>query len=528
MKESRSSTAPDGRPGAGSYLGSGLLTRNTVLNLVGQTAPLLVALVAIPLLIPAIGTDRFGLLVIAWVILGYFSLLDMGLGRSLTQLVAERLGGGGSDEIPGLAGTGILLMLAVGLLAGTALYLLSPLLTGGILNVPPGLRGEALAAFRVLALAVPFVVVSAGLRGLLESVQRFGWVNAVRIPQGVLSYLAPLAVVPVSQSLAAMVWALLAVRLGVCGAYGALCLRAFPGLGSAARHGLTHARDLMRLGGWITVSNLVGPLIVYADRFLIGIVMTSAAVAYYATPFEVVSRLWVIPGAVAGVFFPAFATSFRTDRTRTAVLLEGASRTVLLIVFPLAFVLIAFAQEGLALWVGDEFAGPGAPVARWLTLGMLVNAVAQVPFAFVQGVGRPDLTAKLHLVEAPFYFGLLWVLLGTFGITGAAVAWTVRATVDGFFLLWISSRILPEGRERCVDIALWTGVGVAILAATVIPVGGPALRVLLLAGLFAVAAWGAWWRIVPRARSKRSGSDAPRPPSDADEETQVSDEPVLP
>jgi len=75
------------------------LARNVLWNLLGTGAPLLVALFAIPLLIEGLGTERFGVLLIAWMVVGYFSLFDMGLGRALTKLVAEKLGKGTGDEI---------------------------------------------------------------------------------------------------------------------------------------------------------------------------------------------------------------------------------------------------------------------------------------------------------------------------------------------------------------------------------------------------------------------------------------------
>ena len=59
-----------------------LLARNTIWNLVGQVAPMCVALFAIPVLIRHIGTDRFAILTIAWMVVGYFSLFDLGLGRN--------------------------------------------------------------------------------------------------------------------------------------------------------------------------------------------------------------------------------------------------------------------------------------------------------------------------------------------------------------------------------------------------------------------------------------------------------------
>ena len=84
-----------------------LLARNTIWNLVGAGAPLLVALVSIPLLIQGMGTDRFGLLTLSWVVIGYFSFFDLGLGWALTKLVSDRIGSGRAEEIPPVAWTAL-------------------------------------------------------------------------------------------------------------------------------------------------------------------------------------------------------------------------------------------------------------------------------------------------------------------------------------------------------------------------------------------------------------------------------------
>ena len=100
------------------HLTSGrLLARNTLWNLAGNGAPLLVAVFSIPILIHGLGKDRFGVLTLAWALIGYASLFDIGLGRALTQLVAKKLGGGEDHEIPALAWTSLLLMAALGAVA---------------------------------------------------------------------------------------------------------------------------------------------------------------------------------------------------------------------------------------------------------------------------------------------------------------------------------------------------------------------------------------------------------------------------
>src|SRR5947207_611833 len=114
----------DTHKGRNGHLTSGrLLARNTVWNLVGSGAPMLVAVFCIPILIRGLGTDRFGVLTLAWALVGYASLFDLGLGRALTQLVARKLGAGEEREIPSLAWTSLLLMLLLGF-AGTAAVLL--------------------------------------------------------------------------------------------------------------------------------------------------------------------------------------------------------------------------------------------------------------------------------------------------------------------------------------------------------------------------------------------------------------------
>src|SRR5712691_7432424 len=88
------------------------LARNMVFNLLGQGSPLLAALFAIPFLVEGLGTDRFGILTLAWMVIGYFSLFDLGLGRAVTKFAAELLGSRNSAGFNRLVWTAWYLMFA--------------------------------------------------------------------------------------------------------------------------------------------------------------------------------------------------------------------------------------------------------------------------------------------------------------------------------------------------------------------------------------------------------------------------------
>lgn len=467
-----------------------LLARNTLWNLLGQGAPLLVAIVAIPILIHSLGTDRFGVLTLAWVVIGYFSLFDLGLGRALTQLVARRFGTEEAEGTPALVWTALALMFALGCVGALVLAGLTPWLVTTALKIPAPLQAESQHAFLILAASIPVVISTTGLRGVLEAHQRFGLSNAVRIPSGFFTYLGPVLVLPFTKSLFWVVAVLMAGRIISGLAYLVLCL----GVMSALRRIALDRRTvipLFRFGGWMTVSNLVGPLMVYLDRFLIGALISISAVAYYATPYEMVTKLLVIPGALAGVLFPAFSTSFVHDRDRAALLLVRGVKYLFLVLFPCALVIVTLAHPGLTVWLGPTFASHSTRVLQWLAAGIFFNSLAQIPFALVQGAGRPDLSAKLHMIEVPLYLGALWWLLGTFGIDGAAMAWMARAGIDMLALFAMAFRLVPTQRDSRSRMVFALGMAVLVLAVAALP-NSLALQagwlVITLLG-FALVAW---------------------------------------
>src|SRR3712207_974417 len=63
--------------------------RNTLWNLFGTGLPILLALLTVPAIIHGAGAARFGVLTIAWAVLGYFGLFDLGIGRAAIKFLAE-------------------------------------------------------------------------------------------------------------------------------------------------------------------------------------------------------------------------------------------------------------------------------------------------------------------------------------------------------------------------------------------------------------------------------------------------------
>ena len=173
----------------------------------------MVAVVCLPMLKRGLGTERLGIMSLAWVLIGYFSLFDLGLSRALTKLVAERIAQRRQSEVASLVWTSLSLMTAVGIVGALLTFLLAPYLVERLLKVPASLSHEALGSFYWLGAAVPVVVLTAGLRGVLEAVQHFRLATAIRVPMGIFTYLGPAALLPFTHSLIPIIAVLVLGRI---------------------------------------------------------------------------------------------------------------------------------------------------------------------------------------------------------------------------------------------------------------------------------------------------------------------------
>ena len=421
---------------------AGLLARNTILNLVGNVVPLAVGLVTIPYVVRRLGSDGFGILSLGWVLLGYFSLFDLGLGRATTKFVAEALGRGELHRLPSLVWTSLGYQLIFGAVGSVIIGAGVPLLVDHILKVPPQLVHETKVSFWLLAASLPVVLATTALRSVLESAQRFDWVNYVKVPASVSVFLLPAIALGLGFRLPGIILLLVLSRLGATIAYLVLCLKLFPQLRRRFSMEFPTLRPLLMYGGWVTVSGIVSPLLVNVDRFVIGALVSMTAVGFYTAPAEIVGRLTIFPGSLVTTLFPAFSSLEAGGAKERVGRLYGQSvKFLLLTLGPALALLAALAHEILRLWLGNEFALQSTLVLQVMAVGVLLNSLALIPYSLIQGLGRPDVTAKFHLLELPLYIALAWVLVKNLGLPGAALAWTLRMGLDALLLFGAAWRL---------------------------------------------------------------------------------------
>ncbi|MBU2719982.1 oligosaccharide flippase family protein, partial [Acidithiobacillus ferridurans] len=243
------------------------IARSTLINLAGLLIPTVVSLATVPLYLRWIGEVRYGVLLLAFTLLGYFGAFDLGLGRAVAQRVARQESG---EERNRTFWTAFLLSAGMGVLGGIILYFLGHWLFADIFQIPAMLRGEAQKAIPWLAAIVPLIALISVLAGTLEARQAFLSLNASQIIGVIGLQTFPLLSVALGHgSIAALIAAALAGRLvGVLVMFW-LTARRLPFVGWPALH-RAEIGPLLRFGGWVSVSGAVIPLLTIIDRLIIG------------------------------------------------------------------------------------------------------------------------------------------------------------------------------------------------------------------------------------------------------------------
>lgn len=407
------------------------LIKHSIFNIAGFAIPTLIAVPCLGILARWIGVESFGLFTLAFAIVGYTSIFDAGLTRAVIREIS--IFKNDFEEQKKILGTTNLIILLLSSLASILLFSSCNLIVN-FLGVSAELLQKAIESFKILAFIMPFFLLNQIWLGYLEGKEKFFIINIQRIISSSLIAILPLIFCIWDKNLVFAVYGLLVARIIAMLITFYSCRNIL--LASGLKfHYITFNR-IIKFGSWITISNIISPLMVYFDRFIVSNLLGANKVAYYTAPSEGVARLINLPTALSRVLFPKLSS---TDNNIERMKLENQSyKLIVFSCLPLTIIVILFAKQIMALWMGVEYGGVSAQVLQILMCGFFFNALAQIPFTVLQSKGLAKTTATVHMFELLPYLIILYLFSINFGLVGTAWAWTIRVIADFIILLKLS------------------------------------------------------------------------------------------
>ncbi|WP_298336247.1 oligosaccharide flippase family protein [uncultured Erythrobacter sp.] len=407
-----------------------MIARNSLFSITGSIVPVLVTIVTLPFLLGLIGAERYGALALCWLILIYSAQVLDGVGTAITHAVARARGD--QQSARDSMATGLVTALLISPITAIFASVIAFVFFGQFFEVSDTVRNELVASIWLIGASSFVSGVSRAVYGALVGKERFPSASlATMVSNSGLPVLALLFANVFGVSLVVLMWASLsAYCLGL--ALLSFNLWRSELRGQPAYVTWDKSKALLQFGVWIMVASSVAPLLLTMDRMVIGVQLGAVAVAAYTIPFQIISRLQLLPQSLVRVLFPRLSMS---DGTKAYELGFHYSIAMSACFAPMVIGMIYLIEPLLRLWLGDKLDPSSVQVGTWLLCAFYLSAIVQTKAVYLQSQGKGARFAKFQIGLILPYLVILFHSAQAFGIMGVVVAFLLRRMAEALFLV---------------------------------------------------------------------------------------------
>jgi O-antigen/teichoic acid export membrane protein len=427
------------------------LMKNVIWNFIGQVWMVLLGFFATPFIVRTLNVNFYGIYTLVGVIIGYFSFLQFGLGTAAIKYIAQYFVNRQEENIHRTFWACFVVYALLGAVGSAAIAVLSRWVAIRVFKIPAGLEETAVVVISIGGLGFLNAMLMAVVSGVIQAVGRFDILNRVGIVLGTLQIGLAIILLKLGFSLREVIISNVAVQtLGVYIVWR-IANRILPYLKQPVWD-LRVFVTLLKFGGFVSISSIVGPILLNIEKLFLTSLRSVASLTYYSVPFGLVDRLTVIRSSFSSVLFPAFSSL--QESADIKVNRDLHERTTLYLFFLYTFFVlffIIFGREFLASWIGGNFSYNSTRILAILSLAGLLNALAVPSLNVLQGLNKPQIPALFHVIETVLYIPAAYFLIARYGGTGAALAFLLRVCLDTVLLNYASCRLFG------VKLVFWYG-----------------------------------------------------------------------
>lgn len=402
----------------------------------GRVVTLGVWFVLTPFLLHHLGPVEYGLWVLVGALVGYGTILDLGISSAVAKYVAEYRARGEIEKARALVATALSLYTALGLLAVALAAALSPVFPR-VFNIPASEHHRAALLVLVSGLVVGVELPASTSYSVLRGLQRFDVINLINVVGMLLLALVTVIVILLGGGLIGIVAANIPLTLLMQIPTVWFIRRTAPDLPVGWRgFDLRLVRPVASFSSALFLTSIAGQLKAKTDELVIGAFLPVARV----TPYALARRLSELPQILTSQFIRillplASQLHAERDRARLRALFTTSTRASLALFLPIACGVAVLAGPFLAAWVGPAYAHNGRLVLILVVAGLVEISVWPAA-AILQGMARHRLLAVFSAGSALANLGLSIVLVRPLGVTGVALGTLIATGGEMFFFVF--------------------------------------------------------------------------------------------
>lgn len=410
-------------------------------TLMGTILPLLASLVSTPFIIRILGSEAYGVLILVGLIPNYFAFADFGMGMASTKYGSEAFGEGKREKEGEIVRTASLIALSASIVFAVPLFIFSHWIIVEWFKVPEPYQFVGSISLKITSVSFVLGILATVLSSPQRSRLRMDLnmlVNA--IPKILMALFTPL-VLYFGGHLLEAIWVAFFGSLMVFIGTVLISAKLLPQLLGFSISKELFAPLLKFGGGWL-IAMIAGILLLNVEKLLLARYVSVQSLAYYSVAFTFANMATMFSLAMTQSLIPAFSQLLAPERrAEFDALFARSIRLNLIWILPGLTCMFIIAKPFFTIWAGAEFGAESSLPFYILLVGLFFSILAFIPHSTITAAGRTDVLAKLYWIQLIFYVVTAFWLVYSYQIIGAAVAWSLRVTIDAFLVIWLAKKI---------------------------------------------------------------------------------------
>jgi len=410
---------------------------NMLASLIGYAVPMIISLVTTPIVLKELGVTAYGLTSLIGVIIGYLTVMDMGLDLPITKYLAEDNAKVDTEAANRMLNTTLQLYIIIGVVGMFSIFFTAKWLAGVVFKVPDDMLHEGVAVFRLAGIGFLGSVCMSWGRAVAMGIQRFEITYGVSVITNLAGVCLGLLMIYTGYGVVGFVLMRVLSNLLAGIAYWMYARRLLPFY--HFRFGFDRA-TILRVRGYIgygALNRVMGGIVSGLDKTLIGIWLGVAMAGIYSIPVTLVSSLGYMLAYMLGFIFPIASELHSLGQMEKLRDIFTRSTRFLTALASLVFIpVLVFGDMFITKWVGTDIGDKTRYVLLFMALsGYLGTLTVTLPNNIAVGTGRIKQFTLYSAIRSIVLGAGCFILIRPMGIEGAGLALLLANIVDVFFLL---------------------------------------------------------------------------------------------
>lgn len=417
------------------------LSRNIMANYLSQIYVTSIGIVMVPVYINLMGVEGYGLIGFYAMLQAWFSLLDLGLAPTIARETA-RFKGGNLDALNYRALVRALegVFLAFALIGGLALFEAAQWFGGQWITADKLTNEEIVASLQLLAGVVGLRWLGGLYRGIITGAEKLVLLSFFNIGAATLRFVLIVPVL-VYVSSSPLTFFRFQIAVAFVELFGLIWIayRQLPTMPATHRikWKLSPILPVFKFSISVFFTSSVWITVTQSDKLILSKILPLSEYGYFSVAVVAASGIMVMVAPVTTATLPRMARiTAEGNREHIIGLYKSVTKTVSVIVIPIAVLLGLFPEKFLWSWTGNSsLVAETAPILSLYALGYGLLSFSSLPYSLQYASGK----LKLHLIGSALFVSVLipMLLIGaqTWRAEGAGWAWATTNLL--YFIFWV-------------------------------------------------------------------------------------------